>query len=244
MTNGNGTRSNGRRPLRLFHASDLHFLGDGGHQRTVNRMFPTIADAVHRLGADVLILAGDIFDTPITPPEEVEALLDALGKLPVPVIVLPGNHDAHVFTDLDPSRWPANAHLLRESEGQCVELSDLGLTVWGKPTYDHTPAFRPLVGLPPRPVKGWFVAVAHGLVFDQPDFAGRSSLILQDELAAADCDYIALGHVHAFRDVTRGSAPAFYSGAPWGSTTTPTGALVSLHPSAPTDVQPITLPIA
>ena len=64
-----------------------------------------------------------------------------------------------------------------------------------------------------------------------------------EQLAAADCDYIALGHVHAFRDVTRGAAPAFYSGAPWGSTTTPTAALVSLHPEMPTSVEPVVLPI-
>ena len=45
---------------------------------------------------------------------------------------------------------------------------------------------------------------------------GLSSPILWTELAQAGCDYVALGHVHVFRDVTQGRSPAFYSGAPSG----------------------------
>ena len=78
----------------------------------------------------------------------------------------------------------------------------------------------------------------HGLVLGDEawgdgDRGTRSSPIVGSELATAACDYIALGHVHAFREVStamdgcgaraelgaEGSVdgpPAYYSGAPWG----------------------------
>jgi DNA repair exonuclease SbcCD nuclease subunit len=232
-----------RKPLRILHASDLHFLGDQSGLRTVGRQLSTLTDAVQHVGAEALLLAGDIFDTPHVPPEEISCLLSALGDLPVPTVLLPGNHDAHVFGNWNGTPWPNNVHLLEDRDGCHVNLPDLGLVIWGKPTYDHTPKFRPLEGLPPRPADAWYVVMGHGLVLDHPEFLGRSSLIMEEELAEADCDYIALGHVHAFRDVTRGAAPAFYSGAPWGSTTTPTAALVSFHPEMPTSVEPVVLPV-
>jgi DNA repair exonuclease SbcCD nuclease subunit len=233
-----------RRPLRILHSSDLHFLGDQAGRRTVGNQLSTLTDAVRYVGADALLLAGDIFDTPHVPPEEIALLLNTLGNLPLPTVLLPGNHDAHVFGNRNGAPWPDNVFILEDREGEHLELPDLGLVIWGKPTYDHTPQFRPLEGMPPRPTDAWYVVMGHGLVLDHPDFLGRSSLIMEEELATADCDYIALGHVHAFRDVTRGAAPAFYSGAPWGSTTTPTAALVSFHPEMPTSVEPVVLPIA
>jgi DNA repair exonuclease SbcCD nuclease subunit len=81
---------------------------------------------------------------------------------------------------------------------------------------DHSPQFRPLEGLPPRPENGWFVSMAHGLFVDSRQDAHRSSPVTPEEIALAACDYIALGHVHVFRDVSQNGVPAFYSGAPSG----------------------------
>ncbi len=59
--------------------------------------------------------------------------------------------------------------------------------------------------------------MGHGLFMDVPAMPLRSSPISPDEISGASCDYIALGHVHVFRDVSQGGVPAFYSGAPSGS---------------------------
>jgi DNA repair exonuclease SbcCD nuclease subunit len=42
----------------------------------------------------------------------------------------------------------------------------------------------------------------------------RSSLITPDEIAGSNLDYLALGHVHVFRDVSQGGVRACYPGAP------------------------------
>ena len=68
-----------------------------------------------------------------------------------------------------------------------------------------------------------------------------SSKITSEQLAEADCDYVALGHVHVFREVTSGQgAPAYYSGAPSGGNS-PTLAIVSLDPAEGVTVERVDL---
>lgn len=229
--------------LKILHTADLHFLGDTARLNSVEDRFPIIKDAVNKLDVDAVILAGDIFDTPHAPPEQVTRLIHDLSQISIPCVLLPGNHDARIFDQIANEKTGDNIFLITKEEGETILISSLNLAVWGKPTYDHTPQFRPLEGMPKRPDNKWYIVVAHGLVYDSPDFEGRSSLIHPEELIEAECDYIALGHVHAFRDVTKGKTPAFYSGAPWGSTTTPTVALISLYPEKPAKVEQITVPI-
>jgi DNA repair exonuclease SbcCD nuclease subunit len=229
--------------LKILHTADLHFLGDTVRLHSVEDRFPIIKEVVNQLNVDALILAGDIFDTPHAPPEEVTRLIHDLTEIKIPCILLPGNHDGHIFDQITNEQTGDNIYLITKSEGETIFVPSLDLAVWGKPTYDHTPEFRPLQGMPKRSNQRWYIAVAHGLVYDSADFIGRSSLIYPEELIEAECDYIALGHVHAFRDVTKGKTPAFYSGAPWGFTTTPTVALISLCPEMPVQVKQITVPI-
>jgi DNA repair exonuclease SbcCD nuclease subunit len=47
---------------------------------------------------------------------------------------------------------------------------------------------------------------------DVPSY--RSSPIYAREIRTSGWDYIALGHCHAFSDVSQGSVTAYYSGAP------------------------------
>jgi DNA repair exonuclease SbcCD nuclease subunit len=169
--------------------------------------------------ADAILVAGDLFDHHRVSLSTVEGVMDALAATERPVVVVPGNHDTVLTQDLWPGDAPSNVSILREADGEMLFLDELGLAVWGRPVYDHHPGFRPLEGMPPRPWDGWYVPMAHGLFMDFPDGAWRSSPILPDEIAEADCDYIALGHVHVFRDVSQNGVPAFYSGAPSGAKT-------------------------
>ena len=76
-----------------------------------------------------------------------------------------------------------------------------------------------------------------GLYMDTPD-PFRASPISPDEIAMAPCDYVALGHVHVFRDVSQNGVPAYYSGAPSGSQTK-TVAIVDLDPVSGVSVSPL-----
>ena len=54
---------------------------------------------------------------------------------------------------------------------------------------------------------------------EQTMMLGRDHVLLMSAVALPQLDYIALGHVHVFRDVSQNGVPAFYSGAPSGAKT-------------------------
>lgn len=232
-----------RRRLTLLHTSDLH-LGADSLPDDASRGFELVLEVARTRGVDGMLIAGDMFDSARSPLETVEYAFRSLGELPFPVFLLPGNHDT-LLTGIYGSvpgvpEPPENTYLIRDAAGEVVTAEELGLSVWGRPVYSHDPSFHPLEGVRPRPACGWYVVMAHGLVVD--DYVGtfRSSPITQEELSEVDCDYVALGHVHVYRDVTHGGPPAFYCGAPSGSQHA-TIALVTLDPASGAHVERIAL---
>jgi DNA repair exonuclease SbcCD nuclease subunit len=216
-------------PLTLLHTADLH-VGSDVYAEEALFGLDNVIQAAQDASVDAVLIAGDLFDSHRVPPKVISYVFDTLADLERPVVLLPGNHDTLLTSDSPPiPRLPDNVRMIQAHEGELVTLQELGLGVWGRPVYDHAPDFHPLAGFHPRPDGLWYVAIAHGLVMDGNTGLSRSSPIQPEELATADCDYIALGHVHRFRDVTRGNSLAFYSGAPSG-TRTPTVALVTMDP--------------
>ena len=229
-----------RRSLKLLHTSDLHIGSDIYPEDALHGFEQVLRLAVDR-SVDAVIVAGDLFDNRGVAPELVGDVFRRFGALDRPVLVLPGNHDTALMNgSFDPRRLPDGVHIMLKRGGETVHLEPLGLSVWGDPVYDHSPDFHPMWGLQPRSSEDWYIGMAHGLVTDHDPYGEYSSKITPGELAGADCDYVALGHVHVFRDVTSGGAPAFYSGAPSGGKS-PTAAIVSMDPDAGVSVEAIQL---
>ena len=147
-----------RKRLRLVHTSDIHLgmyglrdLRDEGD--IASTALEAVIDAVLRLNADMLLMAGDLFDHGRVTDDLVETFTRQLGRLPVPVVVLPGNHDSYdsnsVYRREHFSRPPANLHIISRPEGETLHFPDPGLRVWGKAVSEHSPSVRPLWGMPP-----------------------------------------------------------------------------------------------
>lgn len=207
--------------VRLLHASDVH-VEDG----------PTGAEGLARLveaalehPVDAVLLAGDTFDHSRVHDATLERFAAVLDRLPVPVVVLPGNHDPLMAGGVyDRLELPDHVHLLGGPDGETVVLAALGLELWGRAhlSFDDN---RPLADVPPRGRLPWQVAMAHGHLVRYADDRHRSYLITTDEIAACDRDYVALGHWDVQHDVSAGEVTAWYSGSP---TRFGTSALVTL----------------
>ena len=230
-----------RKPIKLLHTSDLH-LGSDIYPADALLGFAQVLELAEDHSVDGVIVAGDLFDNRSVASELVSDVFRKFGDLRRPVVVLPGNHDTALMNgSFDPGNLPDGVHVMLERGGETVDIDPIGLSVWGAPVYDHSPEFRPMGALKPRPFGKWYIGIAHGLVTDNDPYSEYSSKITPLELADADCDYVALGHVHVFRDVTSGrGAPAFYSGAPSGGKS-PTLAIVSLDPVAGVSVEAVQL---
>ncbi len=208
--------------LTLLHAADLHLDSpfrslppeEARRRRQDQRegLEALVGLALeHRV--DLVVLPGDLFDSQQVYPETLEALRRALGRLPCPVVIAPGNHDYYgPRSPYAAGPWPDNVFLFREEGLTALPFPALGLTVYG---CAFTGPFReedPLAGFTAPRDGGTAIAVLHGEVAPR----GRYAPIAPDALAHSGLAYVALGHVHAAGGDPQAPVPWACPGCPWG----------------------------
>lgn len=213
------------RPLRLIHTSDVHLESDtfGAGPRgdvfrdRVRGAFAGVIDLANGRGADMLLVVGDLFDSSRVGSEALEFAMGQIARARMPVVMIPGNHDAHdersIYAAMPRDVIPRNLRLILDPDGQTLEFPELHARIWGRALVEHSPDYRPLSGLPAPAPDRWNIAMAHGF-FTEDEGTNRSSPIMPAEIEASGYDYIALGHIHVFGDVSQGATRAFYCGTP------------------------------
>jgi predicted phosphodiesterase len=211
--------------LRIAHCADIHLDGslyDDLRRRGGGDFYRlAFARALAEMRAhrpDLMLLAGDLFDHNRASDGTIAWAMETLAEQPFPIVIIPGNHDCMderaIFSRYDFNAIP-NVTLLAATDGGFAELPALGVTAWGKGMVEHSPAYRPLGGCPPRPADcRWYLALGHGLFVPHGGQTDRSSPIHMREIEASDCDYIALGHHHAAMEIVTDRAVAAFSGSP------------------------------
>ena len=141
---------------KIIHAADFHLDSAFGglpteKARERRRESRELIDRLARLAmeekAEVLLLAGDLFDGERVFPETLERLGEALASLPCPVFIAPGNHDP--YTAISPyalRHWPENVHIFRREELEAVHLPDLDCVVHGAAFTSRSKAEQVLAG--------------------------------------------------------------------------------------------------
>lgn len=217
--------------LRLLHTSDLHI--DGRSERRTQGLEAIIDLAAHT-GAHAILIAGDLFDHNRVDDGVVEFVIEQLNRYAGPVVIAAGNHDCRcegsVYHRSGLWRHARQTHILPPDEGEAIELTGLGVTVWGRSLTTYGGGDDPFLGAPRVPPGDdrWHVGMGHGYVSDP---AGRSWASFQiDPMGLRDSgmDYIALGDSHAFRCISDEPPLIYYSGAP--SSGTHTAALIDFDP--------------
>jgi DNA repair exonuclease SbcCD nuclease subunit len=201
------------------HSSDLHIDEDMQpgryHGLEGLRYVLGAADAVD---ADLVVLAGDTFDSGHVPEAIARRAGEILAEARLPVVMLPGNHDPAlpdgIFHRSGILGLPW-AMVMGHTHPESIVFADLDLEIIGRPhrSYGDMP---PLPEVPTRQTR-WQVVVAHGHYVpaeDWVDQAHRSWRMSDDDIAAVTADYIALGHWDRNEAVGRGRMQAHYSGAP------------------------------
>jgi len=197
----------------LVHSSDVH-IDDGRGTAGLEAVLATARE----LRADIVLLAGDTFESNQLNAAVVDAAGHILAEAAMPIVVLPGNHDPalpdSVFIRHGLGHIP-NVSILGVTDDEAVRFPAYDLEIWGHAHRDYFD-MAPLRGPRPRSTR-WQVAMAHGH-YEPPETRAnplRPSWIFSDEeIAATRADYLALGHWDRPMCVGNGVVPAFYSGSP------------------------------
>jgi len=209
--------------LKIIHAADLHldspFSGLSpelaaqrrGEQRL---LLNDLTDLVKREEAHLVLLAGDLLDGSFVYRETVQALAHALGEMPCPVFIAPGNHDPNTPTSPWRSRsWPENVHIFGKNVEK-YELPELNCVVYG--------FGFPTAHMETSPLEGFLVTEGREtvkLMCLHADLTPGSPYapITERQIAGSGLTYLALGHIHARSGLrTAGNTYYAYPGCPQG----------------------------
>ncbi|MFT3714734.1 MAG: exonuclease SbcCD subunit D [Gordonia sp. (in: high G+C Gram-positive bacteria)] len=221
--------SGAERTVTFLHTADWqlgmtrHFLA-GEAQHTYNAAREDAVEAIGALarstGAEFVVVCGDVFDDPRVSSRIIRRTLDALGRYPVPVYLLPGNHDPLDATSVYSSdtfraACPDNVHVLDQAGPHRVRD---GIVLVAAPWTTKSPDTDLVTAQLSRLTAGddIRIVVGHGIV-DEFSPADDPSIVGVDGLRAAVdsglVDYVALGDRHSATRVA-GSDRIRYSGAP------------------------------
>ena len=205
-----------RERLRMLHTSDLHL---DLHGDKTSDCLEALFGLTIKNKVDLVIIAGDLFDHNRVDHDLISFTVEQLGRLSVPTVILPGNHDWLVlkstFERAEPWENCANVRMLGTPQGETLDLPELGVSLWGKSMDFDDGSVRPLAGIP-RPQKNghWHIAMAHGYYVSNNLPLFPSYHITTEEIVTSGWDYIALGHIPVFKCICSEPVKAYYSGSP------------------------------
>ena len=188
-----------------------------------------IRDAARNKEAQFVLVAGDLFDSPTPSNSSVLEVLEAIGDITIPVLVIPGNHDHGALgtiwhrDDFQRHRRNMAPNLVVLLERKPFELDQAVIlpcpllrnqdnndpTLWIKGLdWNILPSNKPRIVLAHGGVFG-FEGRDYELEKEAP--RGANNLIDIHGLSTQEIDYIALGDWHNLKQI---SPHAWYSGTP------------------------------
>ncbi len=207
--------------LKILHCADLHLganfpsLGEKGVRRKADFLatFERIVTLAIKNEVQLLLFAGDLFDSPVVDKEILARVQEACQRLSqrgIKPVLLPGNHD-HLID-------PESIYLKADFPGALVLTeprveSPLELEVAGQQVFIYGFAWRDslsddaLAGMKRRQRDGIHIGLLHGSRQGSPqwDYRPKDLPFTLAQVMEWNLDYLALGHYHEFELLERQS---------------------------------------
>lgn len=222
--------------MKIIHAADLHIDSplrglDRYEGAPVERLRGATRRALENLvalcieeRADVLLLAGDVFDgswRDYSTGLFFVAQMARLREANVPVVIVRGNHDA-ASSVVKALRLPANVHELSSRKPETYELHGVGIAVHGQ-SFSHRNTTEDLAARYPDRAAGLFnIGLLHTSIDGREGHEPYAPTSIET-MRSKGYDYWALGHVHA-REIVAIDPYIVYSGNLQGRHARETGA--------------------
>jgi DNA repair exonuclease SbcCD nuclease subunit len=221
--------------LRLLHTADVHLgarhadLGDRAATQRERQFaaFVATVDLALAEKVDLVLIAGDLFDSNVQPRRSVEraaAQLKRLVDARIRIVIAPGTHDVYDRSsiyrayDLAALAGAVGSDLVTvlDPDHPEVFLRSLDVVVHGRcfPTKraPHSPLLDLDVENDDRAT--WHIGLLHAALAIEGKTDGDDVVITSEEIEASHLDYLALGHWHSTSKGKAGKTTYAYSGAP------------------------------
>lgn len=208
--------------VKIIHTADLHidrpfaYLNDAEAAKRRGEILGAL-DRITALcrdeKADILLIAGDLFDGPSPSRTAVDTVKSALASISeTRVFISAGNHDPYtVGSPYSEDGWSGNVHIFG-TEPECIHIKELNCCVSGC-SFEKSSA-QTLIGSDFDTHAGADeirLLCLHGDIQTE----SRYNSINMSALSQCGFDYIALGHVHERTDILRcGNSFYAYCGCP------------------------------
>jgi len=214
--------------IKIIHTADLHLdapcaRGENiteakRRQEELREVFSEIIRIASKENADLLLFAGDIFDSQNADDRTRQWVLEEISSLPATrVFFVCGNHDYYteksIFSEIN--ELP-NAHVFCENQIQAVHIDELGLSIYGASftsPFIKDSQFAETVELDKNRIN---ILLMHGDL-KQNGQSSEYNPIFHSQIEKSGFDYVALGHVHKYDGIKRVGAVCYaYPGCPQG----------------------------
>lgn len=210
-------------PVSILHIGDMHlgsvvssFTSDKNIMRTREIEYTCITALRSARQYDIVLMSGDVFDSPDTSARVADMVLNAIDSCPETRFFYScGNHDPYISPVIDHCvrHCPPNLHIFGPEAVERVEIPELGVCVHGI-SFASQHQSEPLLGSAHHCSKEVInLLCIHGELTEST--AAIYNPISLSSLEALGFDYAALGHVHSFSGIRRsGNLTYAYCGIP------------------------------
>lgn len=196
--------------IRILHTADIHldasFAEIGADAQIGNRLraaqqhvFSRIMERAREWPADMVVVAGDLFDNPAPKQETVAFVIETLEHLaPIPIYIAPGNSDPYSpHSSYATELWPENVVIFEPNKWQKRLHPLLDVCIHGIGCNGENDSGAWFSNLHVKNDGRLHIAVAHGT--EQANLPAQGNCFAPFDAAAIAHDpltYLAMGHFH------------------------------------------------
>lgn len=190
--------------IKILHTGDIHldspFSGLDTRRAEIRRnelraAFTSMMTYVRINEVDILLIAGDLFDSEFVTRETVGLIVRELRKCRAEVFIAAGNHDciddASVYAK--EGVFPENVHIFKGDRLEKISVDRLGVDVYGYSFASEYMYENPIAGKTADNPERLNLLVCHA---DTRSMNSKYCPINEEMIASFGADYTALGHIH------------------------------------------------
>ena len=211
--------------IKILHCADIHldspFASENAIKAEVRRnelrgTFTSMMMYAKKNGADIVLIAGDLYDNEFVTKETVSLIIREFENNPdCRFIISPGNHDIYTVNSVySRTNFPENVYIFNTDVLSYFSFEDINTDVYGYAFVRREMQKNPFAGLLPQNHNAINLLCAHGdMLLGEKDCCP----IKVNEIETSGFDYVALGHIHNSTGIEKtGNVYYAYSGCPEG----------------------------